>query len=116
MVKLPRVSKARRKDNPEAVMSIGDHLREARNRLFISAIGVVVGSVVGYLLYDRVFKLIMYPITVARRNGHDVTINFDTVLSSFDLKIRVSLWLGVILTSPKAHVYFFSLRVMPGPT
>ena len=29
MVKLPRVSKARRKDNPEAVMSIGDHLREA---------------------------------------------------------------------------------------
>ena len=37
---------------------------------------------------------------MARRNGHDVTINFDTVLSSFDLKIRVSLWLGVILTSP----------------
>ena len=115
MVKLPRVSKARRKDNPEAVMSIGDHLREARNRLFISAIGVVVGSVVGYLLYDRVFKLIMYPITVARRNGHDVTINFDTVLSSFDLKIRVSLWLGVILTSP-LWMYEFWAYVGPGMT
>ena len=115
MVKLPRASKARRKDNPEAVMSIGDHLREARNRLFISAIGVVVGSVVGYLLYDRVFKLIMYPITVARRNGHDVTINFDTVLSSFDLKIRVSLWLGVILTSP-LWMYEFWAYVGPGMT
>ena len=115
MVKLPRASKARRKDNPEAVMSIGDHLRELRNRLFISAIGVVVGSVVGYLLYDRVFKLIMYPITVARRNGHDVTINFDTVLSSFDLKIRVSLWLGVILTSP-LWMYEFWAFVGPGMT
>ena len=96
-------------------MSIGDHLRELRNRLFISAIGVVVGSVVGYLLYDRVFKLIMYPITVARRNGHNVTINFDTVLSSFDLKIRVSLWLGVILTSP-LWMYEFWAFVGPGMT
>ena len=32
-------------------MSIGDHLRELRNRLFISALGVLVMSVVGYLLY-----------------------------------------------------------------
>ena len=85
------------------------------NRFFISVIGVVVGSVVGYLLYDRVFKLIMYPITVARRNGHDVTINFDTVLSSFDLKIRVSLWLGVILTSP-LWMYEFWAYVGPGMT
>ena len=51
MPKLPQIKRSRRKDNPEARMSIGDHLRELRNRLFISALGVLVMSVVGYVLY-----------------------------------------------------------------
>jgi len=40
--KLPQIKRSRRKDNPEARMSIGDHLRELRQRLFVSAAGVMV--------------------------------------------------------------------------
>ena len=61
MPKLPQIKRSRRKDNPEARMSIGDHLRELRNRLFISALGVLVMSVVGYVLYEQAFSLITRP-------------------------------------------------------
>ena len=45
MPKLPQIKRSRRKDNPEARMSIGDHLRELRQRLFVSAAGVMVMTV-----------------------------------------------------------------------
>lgn len=115
MPKLPKVSKASRKDNPEARMSIGDHLRELRNRIIISAIGVVVGAVAGYLLYDWAFRIVTYPITEAISNGANLKLNFNTVLGSFDLKIRVSLWLGVIMSSP-LWMYQFWAYVGPGMT
>ncbi|BDA65712.1 twin-arginine translocase subunit TatC [Actinomyces capricornis] len=115
MPKLPKISTARRKDNPEARMSIGDHLRELRNRVIISAVGVIVGSVVGYLIYDWAFALVTYPITEAIDNGAKLTLNFNTVLGSFDLKIRISLWLGVLLSSP-LWMYQFWAYVGPGMT
>ncbi|WP_172120049.1 twin-arginine translocase subunit TatC [Actinomyces faecalis] len=115
MPKLPRVTKTRRKDNPDAVMSIGDHLREARNRLFISAIGVIIGAVAGYLLYDWCFQVLIHPLRVAQDQGYSVNMNFDTVLGAFDLKLRMSLWLGLLLSSP-LWMYEFWAYVGPGMT
>lgn len=115
MPKIPKVSKASRKDNPEARMSIGEHLRELRNRIIISAVGVLVFSIVGYLIYDWAFKIVTYPITEAIRNGANLKLNFSTVLGSFDLKIRISLWLGLIMSSP-LWMYQFWAYVGPGMT
>lgn len=115
MPKLPKVSMTRRKDNPEAIMSIGDHLRELRDRLVISAAGVLVMAVVGYLLYDEVFYLISRPIEEANANGANISMNFDTVLSSFDMKLKVSIWLGVLFASP-LWMYEFWAYVGPGMT
>ena len=100
MPKLPRIKRSRRKDNPEARMSIGDHLRELRNRLFISALGVLVMSVVGYVLYDQAFSLITRPIDTANARGANLILNFDTVLASFDMRLKVSIWLGVLFSAP----------------
>ena len=115
MPKLPKVSMTRRKDNPEAIMSIGDHLRELRDRLVVSAVGVLVMAVVGYLLYDEVFYLITRPIEEAKANGVEISMNFDTVLSSFDMKLKVSIWLGVLFASP-LWMYEFWAYVGPGMT
>ena len=93
MPKLPQIKRSRRKDNPEARMSIGDHLRELRNRLFISALGVLVMSVVGYVLYEQAFSLITRPIDAANARGANLTLNFDTILASFDMRLQVSIWL-----------------------
>ena len=96
-------------------MSIGDHLRELRNRLFISALGVLVMSVVGYLLYDQAFSLITRPIDTANARGANLILNFDTVLASFDMRLKVSIWLGVLFSAP-LWMYEFWAFVGPGMT
>ena len=113
--KLPQIKRSRRKDNPEARMSIGDHLRELRQRLFVSAAGVMVMTVVGYLVYERAFALITRPIEQANAKGAHITLNFDTILASFDMKLEVSIWLGVLLSSP-LWMYEFWAFVGPGMT
>ena len=113
--KLPQIKRSRRKDNPEARMSIGDHLRELRQRLFVSAAGVMVMTVVGYLLYERAFALITRPIEQANAKGANLNLNFDTILASFDMKLEVSIWLGVLLSSP-LWMYEFWAFVGPGMT
>jgi sec-independent protein translocase protein TatC len=41
-----------RRSNPEGRMALLDHLKELRNRLFKAAIAVVLGTVVGFLVYQ----------------------------------------------------------------
>ena len=115
MPKLPQIKRSRRRDNPEARMSIGDHLRELRQRLFVSAAGVMVMTVVGYLVYERAFALITRPIEQANAKGAHLTLNFDTILASFDMKLEVSIWLGILFSSP-LWMYEFWAFVGPGMT
>lgn len=115
MPSLPKVSVSRRKDNPEARMAIGDHLRELRNRAIISAVSVVLGSVVGYYLSDWAYTVVTQPIIEANAQGANLAMNFDTVMSSFDLKLRLSMWLGVLISAP-VWTYEFWAFVAPGMT
>ena len=96
-------------------MAVGDHLRELRNRAFISAVSVVVGSVVGYFLSDWAYTVVTQPIIEANARGANLSMNFDTVMSSFDLKLRISMWLGVLLSAP-IWTYEFWAFVAPGMT
>lgn len=90
----------RRKDK-ERRMSLGSHLRELRVRLSWSAGFLVVGTVIGWFLFDPVFKLLQAPlIEVTKARGIEAVVNFGTVVSAFDTRIQVSIFLGVMLTSP----------------
>ncbi|WP_420835751.1 twin-arginine translocase subunit TatC [Actinomyces ruminis] len=112
---MPKLPGRRRKENPEAIMSIGDHLRELRNRLFISAIGITVMAVVGYFLSDKAYQFITYPVEAANAEGANLNVNFSTLLSSFDMRMRISIWIGVLLSSP-LWIYEFFAYVGPGMT
>jgi sec-independent protein translocase protein TatC len=90
----------RRKDK-ERRMSLGSHLRELRVRLSWSAGFLVVGTVIGWFLFDPVFKLLQAPlIEVTNARGIEAVVNFGTVVSAFDTRIQVSIFLGVMMTSP----------------
>ena len=90
----------RRKDK-ERRMSLGSHLRELRVRLSWSAGFLVVGTVIGWFLFDPVFKLLQAPlIEVTKARGIEAVVNFGTVVSAFDTRIQVSIFLGVMITSP----------------
>ena len=83
---------ARRKDK-ERRMSLGSHLRELRTRLSWSAGFILAGSVVGWFLFDPVFKILQQPLLdVTERRGIEAIVNFGTVVSAFDLRIQISIF------------------------
>jgi len=82
-------------------MPLREHLLELRKRLFLAAIGLAVGAVAGWFLYEPVFELLQQPLldTAAGRDGR-VSVNFAGLASAFDMQIKVALFLGVIVSSP----------------
>ncbi|MDR1825828.1 MAG: twin-arginine translocase subunit TatC [Bifidobacteriaceae bacterium] len=85
-------------DNPEKVMSIAAHLRELRKRLILALIGLVLGAVAGWFCYHPVMRFITDPLL--ELSGAEPRLNFQTIGGALDLQFRVSLWLGLLLSSP----------------
>jgi len=61
----------------------------------------VLGTAIGWFLFEPVFKILQAPlIEVTKARGIEAIVNFGTVVSAFDLRVQVSIFLGVIITSP----------------
>lgn len=87
--------------NPEGKMPFRGHLIELRKRLTWSAAFVVLGAVGGWFLFDPVFALLQAPvIQLAREENLNASVNFGTVIGAFDLRMQVSIFLGVFVSSP----------------
>lgn len=81
-------------------MPLGEHLRELRKRVMLAAAGILVATVGGWFLYDPTFALLQLPIERLADQGINATLNFESVPSSFDIKIRVAAFLGILVASP----------------
>ena len=103
-----------RKKNPDAKMSLSGHLKELRNRLFWSALFIIGGSVGGWFMFDAVFNELQRPIVeLAAQPGSNATINFPTVVSAFDVRLQVSIFLGILMSAP-IWLYNLWAFVTPG--
>lgn len=100
-----------RRRNPEGRMSLASHLSELRSRFIRSLAGVCVGAVVGWFLYEPVLDFILGPLTELEDSR--TQINFQTIGAGFDLKMRVSLWIGAIVSSPW-WIYQVGAYIGPG--
>jgi len=95
-------------------MSLGAHLVELRNRLFISALAIVLGMVVGFILSDFILSALTQPIAdLAAEQGREASLNFTDVSSAFDLRIQIAFTVGVVISSP-VWLYQVCAFVMPG--
>lgn len=95
-------------------MPLREHLLELRRRVVLATVGLLAGAVVGWLLYDPVLEALQEPILSLDREG-PTSLNFPGVATSFDVKIKVSLFLGVLLSSPWWLLQLW-LFVTPGLT
>lgn len=86
-----------RKESDEARMGILNHLAELRVRLLWVFAGLLVGTVAGWFLFEPVMQIVTGPLQEA---GSEATMNFATIGSAFDLRLRVAFWIGAIITSP----------------
>lgn len=102
-----------KKRNPDAKMSLGGHLKEIRNRLFWSALFIFMGAIAGWFLFEPVFQILQKPVLdLASNNGTNATLNIGTVAGALDLQIQVSIFLGVLISSP---VWIFNLWAFVTP-
>jgi sec-independent protein translocase protein TatC len=108
----------RKQRDPEGRMSLGDHLRELRNRLTVSLIAIVVGAGIGWWRYDAIFQRLEAPIQqVAAERGTALStlINFSGITDAFSIMITVGLFVGVVLASP-VWLYQIWAFIVPGLT
>lgn len=106
----------------EKRMSLGAHLVELRRRLVIAGLALIVGMVVAFFVTDWVIALLNEPILeVAARRGEEMggqaltALNFNTVTSGFDLRMRIAFAIGLLISAPiwLWQVWAF---IMPGLT
>ncbi|MCK9793604.1 twin-arginine translocase subunit TatC [Isoptericola sp. 4D.3] len=97
-------------------MPLREHLLELRKRLFLAACGLVAGAVVGWVLYEPLLAALQSPLeTAAQEQGKTIALNFTGMASALDMKVKVSLFLGVIVTCPW-WLYQLWAFVTPGLT
>ena len=95
-------------------MPIGAHLREARRRLGRATLALLVGCVAGYLLSDEILDVLRAPI-LELADSRDASLNYETVTAAFDLRLKLALHAGVILSSP-VWLYQLFAFLTPGLT
>ena len=82
-------------------MSLGAHLIELRKRLFLAALALIVASIAGWFLSQFVLDFLREPVTrIAEARSREATLNYPGISSSFDLRIQISVTVGVIISSP----------------
>lgn len=90
----------KKNSDPDGVMPLADHLREARQRLIYALAGIFLFTIVGWFIYPYVFNFMAQPLADLRHMGRRAELNFDTVSAAFDLKLRISMFSGFLLATP----------------
>ncbi|GAA2715224.1 twin-arginine translocase subunit TatC [Actinoplanes palleronii] len=100
-------------------MTLIEHVRELRNRLFIASIAVVLGLIVGFLVSDHVFHLLSGPYCAL---DSSYVLNTEGVreckfltLAATDgliIRLKIALWVGLICGAP---VWLYQLWAFIAP-
>lgn len=78
-------------------MPLVAHLAELRQRLIASMVALAVGTVIGFVLYNRILQLLIRPYTDL--TGKTQFVFFDP-LEAFATRLKVAAWTGAFLASP----------------
>jgi len=82
-------------------MPVRAHLAEFRNRLIWSVVGLAAGSVVGWFLFEPAFEALQEPVLAITADPSSlVSINFAGLATALDMRVKVSVFLGLIISSP----------------
>lgn len=111
--KRTKVTRASRKNNPAGEMALKDHLKELRNRLIVAGIGLTLGAVVGFIIYQPFFSALIDPVHRLSDEGRIVTVSFSAVGQPFDILLQVALFVGLVISSP-VWLYQVWAFVVPG--
>lgn len=109
---------ARKKEkDPEGRMSLAEHLRELRNRLAKGLLAITVVSIVAAFYSQELMEFLADPVPrcepgMKETGGHCATVTFNDLLSPFTTTVKVSLMVGIIVSSP---IWLYQLWAFVAP-
>ncbi len=98
-------------------MTLAEHFREFRRRLFFAAAAVSVAAIVAGIFYNRVFAFLSEPFNEYKLANpeNDISLNFGEATSALSNLISLSIFVGVIVSSP-VWLYQIWAFIVPGLT
>lgn len=97
-------------------MPLRAHLAELRNRIVKAGLAVMVGAVGGWFLYPYLFDALQQPLQLAgAATGADARLNFADPTSSFNLQLKLAVYVGIVIASP-VWLYQLWAFILPGLT
>ena len=95
-------------------MTLIEHVRELRNRLFWASLGLVVGLIVGFLVSQWVFHLLEQPYCALPSSyvGNKCKFLVLGVGDTLILRLKIALWVGLIVGAP---VWLYQLWAFIAP-
>ena len=93
-----------RRHPEDSRMSLAEHLRELRRRMIIAALAVIVGTAVAFAFHGHIQHFLTKPYcdlpASYRFEPGKCTLVVTGVLDPFTVTLRLSLYAGLILSSP----------------
>lgn len=98
-------------------MPLMEHIRELRNRVFMAALAVLAGAIIGYIFFNPVWHFLEGPYCRIpqpnRLNGGDTCqLYFNGIFDTFFLRLKLAVIVGVIISSP---MWFYQLWAFIAP-
>jgi sec-independent protein translocase protein TatC len=97
-------------------MTLVEHLRELRNRVFKGVLAIVVTTVVAWFFYDRLLDILVDPYQRATGDSDqalDRKLVLQTITGPFVLQLKICGLAGMVLASP-VWLYQIWAFIMPG--
>jgi sec-independent protein translocase protein TatC len=99
----------------EGSMTLVEHIRELRKRLFRACVAILIGAIIGYIVAPHITKMITAPycdfIKVENGTGK-CSFNTGGPLDQFMLNLKVALYAGLVIAAP---VWLYQLWAFIAP-
>jgi sec-independent protein translocase protein TatC len=114
-----RMPRGRKSVNPEARMSLVEHIRELRSRVLKSLLAMAVGAIIAWIFYPHIWQFIKAP--YCRLNPqiadpaflkHGCTLFVTGLFDSLFMQFKISIAVGILISSP---VWMYQLWAFIAP-
>src|SRR5947209_17259865 len=115
---LPRRRESQFQRAADGSMTLLDHLRELRSRLFKASLAVLVAMIVGFLLSGKALDFVTHPYCQLMQSRPSIAppggcaLQQTQITEAFTLRMQIALWIGLVLAAP---VWLYQLWAFIAP-
>lgn len=97
----------------EKTMSFWGHLKELRRRILISAIGMIIGSIVAFIFFQFIIGALFRPFEGIEAANSQGQLYINTIFEGFVTKLKLSILTGLVISFP-VHLFNAICFIFPG--